>query len=160
MMPPKMPTECNLCGGEVEYISNRRIYGRSIGSGKCYRCKACGAYVGTHVPRPKEALGVLSDDRMRTGKTFCHLLFDKRWKSARNKRKARTREYEWLAEKMGIPVCECHFGYFDLEQLRRAYKILKDDELRRYEELRSGEYLEGRDGREGSGEKVIDNGGR
>ena len=38
---------------------------------------------------------------------------------------------------MGIPVEECHFGYFDLEQLRQAYRILRNDELARYELLRA-----------------------
>lgn len=33
--------------------------------------------------------------------------------------------YAKLAEEMGIPVEMCHFGYFDMEQLKRAYKILK-----------------------------------
>lgn len=136
MIPPKEPTVCNICGGEVEYVRNSEVYGFSRGSGWCYRCKSCGAYVGTHVPRPKEALGVLADERMRMGKQFCHSLFDKRWVGAQNRRKARTEQYAWLAERMGIPVEECHFGYFGLEQLRQAYRILRDDRDRHYEEMR------------------------
>lgn len=31
---------------------------------------------------------------------------------------------------MNIPVKECHFGYFDMEQLKQAYKILKSWEER------------------------------
>ena len=54
------PTECNICGGEVEYIPNKQIYGKSYGSGFCYHCTNCGAYVGTHKPRPKDALGILA----------------------------------------------------------------------------------------------------
>ena len=42
------PKVCNLCGGPVEYVSNAMIYGRQYGSGFCYRCQSCGAYVGTH----------------------------------------------------------------------------------------------------------------
>lgn len=137
MIPPKKPTVCNICGGEVEYIPNRKLYGKALGSGYCYHCTSCGAYVGTHKPRPKEAMGILSNARMRSGKSFCHAMFDKRWRSAPNKRKARTQQYEWLAEQMGIPVEECHFGYFDLEQLRQAYRILRNDELARYELIRA-----------------------
>lgn len=33
--------------------------------------------------------------------------------------------YRWLAGEMGIPVEDCHFGYFDIHQLRQAYRILK-----------------------------------
>lgn len=62
------PTVCNLCGGSVVYTSNAEIYGREYGSGKCYLCTQCGAYVGTHKPRPQEALGLLADERMRKEK--------------------------------------------------------------------------------------------
>ena len=137
MIPPKRPTVCNLCGGRVEYVPNRKVYGIKRGSGWCYRCTEGGADVGTHVPRPKEAFGLLADDRMRLGKQFCHRLFDRRWLGAPNKRKERTRQYEWLAGRMGIPVEECHFGYFDLEQLRLAYRILREDEERMYAEIRA-----------------------
>ena len=58
------PTTCNLCGGQVIYTSNERVYGRKYGSGYCYLCTCCGAYVGTHEPRPREALGLLADSRM------------------------------------------------------------------------------------------------
>ena len=39
------PTTCNLCGGQVIYTSNERVYGRKYGSGYCYLCTCCGAYV-------------------------------------------------------------------------------------------------------------------
>jgi len=76
------PTKCNLCGGKVEYISNAAIYhGREYGSGKCYCCTECRAYVGTHKNRPKEALGILADAEMREWKIKCHDLFDAIWKT-------------------------------------------------------------------------------
>lgn len=126
------PEICNICGGNVIYTSNSRIYGREYGSGKCYLCTACGAYVGTHKPRPKEALGLLADENMRTGKKMCHSIFDAKWKGKQKSRKKRNDLYLWLSKNMGIPLNECHFGYFDLNQLREAYKILlkiKDQEL-------------------------------
>ena len=119
------PTRCNICGGHVVFTSNAAIYGKEYGSGKCYLCQSCGAYTGTHRPRPNEALGLLADDPMRKGKVMCHDLFDSMWKGKRKARKKRKDLYAWLADRMGIPVEECHFGYFDIHQLRQAYLILK-----------------------------------
>ena len=73
------PTTCNLCGGPVIYTSNAAIYGKEYGSGKCYLCLDCGAYTGTHKPRPREALGLFADESMRKGKMACHAIFDKMW---------------------------------------------------------------------------------
>ena len=120
------PTSCNLCGGQVEYISNARIYGRQYGSGYCYCCTSCGAYVGTHKPRPREAMGILANAEMREWKKKCHALFDPFWQQAKKGRQIlRKNLYIRLAGEMGIDVPDCHFGYFNMEQLKRAYKILK-----------------------------------
>ncbi len=115
------PKKCNLCGGVVEYIPNKKIYGRSYGSGYCYHCRECGAYVGTHVPRPREALGVLANAEMRKKKMDCHAIFDSLWKNGKQRRS----RYKRLATEMQIPVEECHFGYFDLRLLDKALGILK-----------------------------------
>ena len=115
------------------YTSNAQIYGKEYGSGKCYLCTSCGAYVGTHKPRPREALGLLADARMRTGKQMCHSIFDSKWKGKPKAHKKRQDLYRWLAQRMDIPIDDCHFGYFDLTQLRKSYKILlesKDQELK------------------------------
>lgn len=117
----KHPKKCNLCGGEVIFTDNSVVYGKKYGSGKCYLCLSCGAYVGTHKPRPKEALGLLADKEMRKMKIACHDLFDQLW----NTREERNKEYKRLAKCMNIPVEECHFGYMDKKQLRQAYEILK-----------------------------------
>ena len=121
------PTECNICGGPVIYTSNSRIYGREYGSGKCYLCRECGAYVGTHIPRPEEAFGILSDARMRSLKKQCHELFDKSWLNEEpgEKRKlARANAYEALSVKLDIEPDCCHFGFFDTELLLLARHIL------------------------------------
>lgn len=70
------PKKCNICGGLVIYTNNNLIYGKSYGSGKCYLCTQCGSYVGTHEPRPTEALGLLADSQMRTLKKKCHIIID------------------------------------------------------------------------------------
>lgn len=118
------PTICNICGGEVIYTSNKIIYGREYGSGKCYFCTNCNAYVGTHEPRPDEAYGLLADRKMRDMKKKCHALFDETWLHAKNRRKARKAAYQKLADRLGIPVEECHFGWFDMEMLENAYQII------------------------------------
>ena len=123
------PTKCNLCNGKVDYISNSRIYGREYGSGKCYYCTKCGAYVGTHKPRPREALGILGNEEMRNMKMKCHELFDLKWKNEPTSKKrhiARKRAYKELADKLHISAKECHFGYFDMDMLNKAYERLKD----------------------------------
>ena len=76
-------------------------------------------------PRPREALGLLADEPMRTGKKMCHALFDPLWKGKTKAGKKRHDLYGWLSHEMGVPVEYCHFGYFDLAQLRRAYIILR-----------------------------------
>ena len=127
------PEICNICGGKVIYTSNARVYhGKVYGSGKCYLCLDCGAYVGTHKPHMRQALGLLADESMRKAKIKCHDIFDSKWKGkefARNKREAM---YYWLAKQLDISVSDCHFGYFDMATLNRAYPILlkiKDKEL-------------------------------
>ena len=121
------PTKCNICGGTVIFASNSRLYGREYGSGKMYYCTQCGAYVGTHKPRPEEALGILGNKEMRDMKMRCHALFDTKWKNEPTSRKrhiARKNAYRWLADKLEIPVDDCHFGYFNMDTLNKAYKIL------------------------------------
>lgn len=118
------PTVCNLCRGKVIYTTNDRIYGRPYGSGHCYYCTQCGAYVGTHKPWPREALGLLADAQMRSEKMSCHEIFDSKWRGQPKAHKKRNDLYAWLAKKLGIPFEECHFGNFDLEMLNRAYAVL------------------------------------
>jgi len=116
----KYPTKCNICGGLVKYIPNKEIYGKPYGSGFCYCCTNCGAYVGTHVPQPKVALGILANAEMRKMKIKCHDIFDSLWDTPSQRQKM----YRWLSQELGIGVKQCHFGYFDLPMLNRAYKVL------------------------------------
>ena len=117
----KHPKVCNLCNGKVVYISNDLIYGAKYGSGYAYLCTECKAYVGTHKPRPREALGILGNKEMRDLKIKCHNIFDKLWKTS----KQRKALYSKLAKELNIPLRECHFGYFDINRLNDAYKILR-----------------------------------
>ena len=130
------PKKCNLCGGTVIYTSNAKIYyGKEYGSGKCYLCLNCRAYVGTHKPRPDEALGILANAEMREWKIKCHDLFDKLWQSEpqdekRGSRYYRNKYYRILAVELGVEKEVCHFGYFDLDMLKRAYEVLSTKNLK------------------------------
>lgn len=115
------PTKCNLCGGNVRFTSNVEIYGKEYGSGKCYICDSCRAYIGTHKPRPTEAFGILANPEMRKWKKKCHSIFDQIW----NNREQRKALYAKMASELNIPVNECHFGYMDMEMLKKAYSILE-----------------------------------
>lgn len=55
---------------------------------------------------------------------MCHALFDPLWQGKPKARKKRNDLYSWLAHEIGVPIKDCHFGYFDIHQLRKAYKIL------------------------------------
>lgn len=123
------PTKCNLCGGKVIYTSNADVYhGKQFGSGYCYLCQQCGAYVGTHIDKPDVALGILANDIMRSMKINCHALFDRHWQykpTKRERKSARGHMYKEFAKQMGMTQEECHFGYFDLPTLYRAYDLLR-----------------------------------
>lgn len=118
------PTVCNLCGGRVIYTSNSRIYGKEYGSGRCYLCTCCGAYVGTHKPRPRDALGILANAEMRELKKSCHAIFGPLWQGKPKSHKKRNDLYFWLSKQMNIPRENCHFGYFDMKQLEIARNLL------------------------------------
>ena len=114
------PTKCNICGGKVIYVSNAEIYGRQYGSGFCYLCTNCRAYVGTHKPYPRNAMGILADEEMRQLKMKAHSLFDKKWSN----HKERSRCYKELAKQLGINSEECHFGWMSKETLLKAISLL------------------------------------
>jgi len=63
---------------------------------------------------------------MRALKMKCHEIFDRLWQCRRENERQRYRKkyYEKLAEKLGIPTASCHFGYFDMTLLKRAYEVL------------------------------------
>ena len=70
-------------------------------------------------------MGLLADEPMRRGKKMCHALFDPLWRGKEHANRERSRAYRWLAGEMGISVEDCHFGHFDIHQLRQAYRILR-----------------------------------
>ena len=117
-----IPTACSFCESPVIYTSNSTIYGREYGNGRVYKCTKCDAYVGVH-NRTNIPLGRLSNREMRELKKECHALFDPVWKT--NKNIKREHAYGRLANVLGIPKNECHFGWFDTDMLVRSLEILR-----------------------------------
>ncbi|MBB6694409.1 hypothetical protein H7B90_23715 [Cohnella xylanilytica] len=120
-----IPTQCPYCKSRVIYTSNATIYGREYGNGKCYKCTNCDAYVGVHTGT-RIPLGRMANRELRELKKSCHALFDPSWKN--NKNLKREKAYGRLATRLGIPLKECHFGWFDREMLLKAREILSDPE--------------------------------
>ena len=116
----KQPTKCNLCGGEVVFTTNDKIYGKIYGDGKCYLCTKCRAYVGVH-KGTKTALGILANDEMKEWKIKCHDLFDTFWQGGKC---SRNYLYKKLADQMNIERSHCHFGHFNLVELKKAYSVI------------------------------------
>lgn len=119
--PLPVPTECPCCGGEVRLVNNSEIYnGRSFGEWPyMYLCKPCDAYVGLH-PATDIPLGTMATKVGREARKSSKQMFHKLMEI---KGFARTQMYEWLAERMKIPVGECHFGWFNEEQSATAEAI-------------------------------------
>ena len=121
--PYPIPTCCPYCPGTVILTSNDYIYGRLYerhGNSNIYVCTGCKASVGTHYDG-RTPLGRMANAELKALKMTAHTLFDPMWKSGRMKRK---QAYNDLAKKLGIPVRECHFGWFDKPMLLKAIQIL------------------------------------
>ena len=119
------PTRCN-CGGTVVYGKMEKFGLRPYQSGYCYICQKCGAYVGTHQNRPKDALGILATGDTRRLRVLCHEEFDKHWMSTAGK----SRVYYRLSKEMGIKKEDCHFGYMQKDQLVEALSIIGNITMR------------------------------
>lgn len=121
----EQPKICPFCQGRIKYTSNSEIYGKEYGNGKCYLCKKCDAYVGVH-NNTNIALGIIANKKMRTLKKECHEIFDRLWING----KQRNQLYHKLSKLMNIERKHCHFGHFDIPELEKALKILKEGKLK------------------------------
>lgn len=112
------PTECPYCKlGEVALVSNSEIYGREYGDWPyAYLCHCCHAYVGVH-PGTDIPLGTLADKPLREARKVAKAKFIS---LQRAKGWGRTRAYQWLADAMGLPKSETHFGWFNEESCAKA----------------------------------------
>ncbi|MBL8505912.1 MAG: hypothetical protein JNJ51_06105 [Methylobacillus glycogenes] len=121
--PLPAPETCRYCGDCVSIVTNDEVYGRIYGTYPwIYLCENddCRAYVGMH-PLTAIPLGVLADKELRDWRkkskgNFLSMFPD----GDSNDKVARTAAYQWLADKMGIPLEKCHFGWFEVEQCKQA----------------------------------------
>ncbi|OQX08426.1 MAG: hypothetical protein BWK73_25495 [Thiothrix lacustris] len=116
-----VPKTCNCCGStSVSARKNSVVYrGKEYGAYPwIYLCEDCRAYVGIHrdtdIP-----LGTLADSRMRAARKRVKPPFEQLFDSDAAKL-SRAQAYAVLAEEMGIPASQCHFGMFTVDQCNQA----------------------------------------
>lgn len=117
--PVPAPVTCPDCQGRVQIAHHTQIYR----SGKAYsdwpwayRCTSCDAMVGMH-PFTAIPLGTLAGAELRNMRATCKQPFNLLWQ---HNRMSRIDAYQALADHLGIPKAECHFGLFDADQCRAA----------------------------------------
>jgi hypothetical protein len=114
-----VPTVCPHCKGSVRVVAHAEIYGgKSFGEWPwAYAClPGCGAYVGMH-PFTNIPLGTLATAEIRKARSACKPAFEALHQTGRMDRNT---AYLRLAQKLGIPPRDCHFGWFDAEMCKRA----------------------------------------
>lgn len=117
-LPP--PESCHNCGSMVRLVNNAEIYGREYGDWPyAYKCISCDSYVGLH-PDTDLPLGTLADKATREARkaykqAFINVQRREGW--------GRKQAYAWLAMRMGLPVSECHWGMFSVNQAELAGAI-------------------------------------
>lgn len=120
---------CDYCGNPAVLCDSGRVYhGRSYGL--IWYCAQDQAWVGVHKNNKAHApLGRLANAELRRWKQNAHAVFDPLWERAirkyGSKTKARGRAYAWLAEKLGIPLEQCHIGRFDVAQCKQVVEVCK-----------------------------------
>ena len=121
---------CPYCNQVAELMTGRELYGEDsvTDDQNFWVCKKCDAYVGCHRRSPEygiegnEPLGRLANRRLRMARIKVHIMFDPLWKVAGWDR---TRSYEWLAKRLGMPPDDCHVANFDLKTCVKAIKALE-----------------------------------
>jgi len=92
---------CPFCGGKVEWVENKQIYGKNYGkSYMIWLCKPCDAYVGCH-NNTEKPLGTLANKETREARKKAHAVFDPLWVSGRMSRK---KAYRFLSDSFGKNV--------------------------------------------------------
>ena len=121
--PLPVPETCHYCGGKVVILGNEVIYGIPYGKWPwmclCVKCKS---YVGLH-PFTGIPLGTLANKETREARKLA--------KDALNSIKDylqidRSETYQWLSEKLNLPVEETHVGWFDVLQCNRVIEIYNE----------------------------------
>lgn len=150
MSPERRPGYCAHCRTECTDRRGKVVYPHlpELAEKVFWVCVDCGARVGTHEDGPHKGkpLGTAANPKLREARIYVHGLLDPLWKDAWRqypdasairdegerrkalsivKRTARKRVYEWLADRMGLSIDECHVSLFTLEECRTAYRALR-----------------------------------
>lgn len=123
-MKPQPEVDCPYCVRKARLVNGNVIYPHrpDLATKFFWQCAPCDAYVGTHVNSTRHyPLGRLANAELRGLKQRVHAIFDPVWKKGGISRKE---AYKRLAEKMGIPMEECHVGKFDERRCRLALEML------------------------------------
>ncbi|HLV84208.1 MAG TPA: zinc-finger-containing protein [Devosia sp.] len=130
------PTACPNCGSGVELTQNSAVYGgRLYGAWPwIYRCvdTECDSRVGLH-PGTAIPLGTLANAATRDARNRAKARFEAFWRGEARSM-TRVEAYAALARELGIPVSECHFGWFDgamCERAEAACRIIEDKKNRK-----------------------------
>jgi hypothetical protein len=134
---------CPYCQEPAGLVLGKLLYPQRVDLADkwFYRCGPCFAWVGCH-PRSKKALGIPANAELRRARELLHerridplwqradecVAYDPEDTKARRiiKNVARNRVYEYLAERLGLPIDDCHTAMFTLDQCREAWVILTD----------------------------------
>jgi len=117
----KKPTICRYCGSPVVFTSNSEIYGKEYGGGKCYLCRNCRAFVGTHLGTDIP-LGTLANSELREWRKQAHYWFDQIWKGP-TRQMTRYKAYGWLSQKIGLSREDTHIAMFEKEQCEKVIEF-------------------------------------
>lgn len=117
-----IPTTCH-CGGVVKVKHHSEIYGKPYGDWPwMYVCENgnCRASVGMH-PQTDLPLGTLADAQTRGARRAAKQAF-----LEVHGHLDKSEAYALLANILGIPKRECHFGWFDKHQCRRVIQRMME----------------------------------
>lgn len=118
-----IPKTCRYCGADVQLVDNEKIYGKSYGAWPfAYKCSCCDSYVGVH-PNTNIPLGTLANRELREWRKKAKDVFNPLWQYGGM---SRTAAYNWLSEKLGIHKSKCHIGWFDVEECKKVFEMLKN----------------------------------
>lgn len=107
---------CPYCHGTAELVTGEEVYPKfpALKEKLFYRCKPCGAYVGTHGDgRP---LGTLANAPLRKARLATHAAFDRLWRTGLM---SRPQCYRWMQEVLDITPDLAHIAMLNEDQCRK-----------------------------------------
>lgn len=112
---------CPYCG-EAALLVDRGVVQEHHPIGFAWACLPCDAWVACHTNSQKP-MGRLAKPDLHEARSGAIASFTSLWKAWDVPRK---QAYLWLSHHMGIPMAECDFYKFNLEQCRKAQKLTDD----------------------------------